>query len=236
MNVYKLFIFCIIFCGCNFIYENNTNHDAALEELKRETDSLKKEINVLKKQANNKDTLYNISNPVSAYRSDSVKDTTSIKRTLPKVPSDKKTVQKKTKVSKKSDTMFYYYTNTKKISAKIPARNVQGEKIRIRFYDLKGNITFEQEDVFASYSISTEIKEFHSNGAVKRIVIHFNPGASIHWYETIITFDTDNIPLWKEDVTYPMTIDNMMNNKSYWDITKKQWVKQEVVIEQPYVK
>lgn len=230
MKAYILITFFGIFCGCNFTYENNTNHDAALEQLRRETDSLKNEINALKKQAANKNTL----GRTSAITS---KDSVSIKHVLPKThPSEKKVVQKQTPIRKKPDTTFYFYTNTKKVSAKIDPKNVHGKKIKIRFYDLKGNMTFEQEDIVASYSISTEIKEFHSNGAVKHIVIHFNPGASMHWYETIITFDTENTPLWKEEITYPMTLDNRMNNKSYWDTTKKQWIKQEVVLEQPFVK
>lgn len=189
MNLYKAFIFCSIFCAYNFTYENNTNHDAALEQLRIETDSLKNEINALKKQAIKKDTLDRTSTIDS-------KDSTSRKAILPEIPpSEKKVVLKQTQKAKKPDTTFYFYTNTKKVSAKISPKNIQGGKIKIRFYDLKGNITFEQEDIFSSYSISTEIKEFHPNGAVQRIIIHLNPGASMHWYETIITFDTDNKPV-----------------------------------------
>lgn len=235
MKVFLL-IFSIVFYGCNFTYENNTNHDATLEQLRRETDSLKNEITMLKEQTN-KDTLDDKSAIVLTDTSTGSKDTVSIKRETPKIkPVEKKILRKQTQRVKKTDTTFYFYTNTKKLSVKIDPRNLHGEKIKIRFYDLKGNITFEQEDIFASYSISTDIKEFHSNGAVKRIVIHINPGASMYWYETIITFDEGNTPLWKEEITYPMTMDNMMNNKSYWDAAKKKWIKQEAVLEQPVVK
>jgi hypothetical protein len=237
MKTYKLFVLYFVFCGCNFTYENNTNNDAALAQLRRETDSLKNEINALKKQSISKDTLVGDNVGIVLEKITPVNDSVLIKHTPPTVkPVEKKVIPKQTQTSNKSDTISYFYTNTKKISAKIPPRNVRGDKMKIRFYDLKGNVTFEQEDIYSSYSISTEIKEFHPNGAVKRIVIHFNPGASLHWYETIITFDTDNTPSWKEDITYPMTMDNMTNNKSYWDKDKKQWVKQEVVLEQPYVK
>lgn len=230
MKTFLIVICCIIFCGCHFTYENNTNNDAALAQLRKETDSLKNEINTLKKKSIYNDTL-------SSKFVIVAKDSASMKPALTKnKPSVKKVILKQTQETKKTDTTYYFYTNTKKISAKIDPRNEFGKKTKIRFYDLKGNVTFEQEDIHSSYSISTEIKEFHSNGAVKRIVIHLNPGASMHWYETIITFDIDNTPLWKEEITYPLRLEDMMDNKSYWDITKKQWIKQEVSMEQPYVK
>lgn len=236
MKTFLIAVCSIVCFGCNFTYENNTNNDAALEQLRKETDSLKNEINALKKQSIKKDTLNaSVVADTNQIRilSDSASNTATTKRVT---PSKKKVAPPQKTVPKKSDTTFYYYTNSKKVSVKIAPRNVYGEKNKIQFYDRKGKVTFEQEDIHTSYSISTDIKEFHPNGAVARIVIHLNPGASMHWYETIITFDTDNTPLWKEEITYPMTLDNTMNNKSYWDVAIKQWVKQEVVIEQPFVK
>lgn len=222
-------VFCIVFYGCTFTYENNVHNDASLEQLKQENDSLKDAINALKKQTTNADTLTNKTLITTAEITASVKDTIGIKHPLPKV------TPKSKEQTKKSDTTYYFYTHTKKVSVKMDPGTSYGKR-KIRFYNPKGEVMFEQDDVHMSYSISTEIKEFHPNGAVKRIVIHMNPGASMHWYETIISFDTDNTPLWKEEITYPITLDNMMDNKSYWDAAKKQWIKQEAVIEQPYVK
>lgn len=220
-------IFSFVFAGCNFTYENNTNHTAALEELRKETDSLKMELSKLKKEQNKKDSLEN----TSFQKMPDVKDSISEKKIIPKKKTqERENAPKQTVHAKKADTIYYFYTNTKKISVKIDPDPRYGKK-KIRFYNPKGEVTFEQEDVRKSYSVSTDIKEFHPNGAVKRIVIHFNPDGSMHWYETNMTFDTDNTPLWKEEITYPLTLDNMMNNKWYWDKKQSQWIRQEASVE-----
>lgn len=231
MKEYILVVFCFILYNCDFAQEDTIDKDE-LKALRMETDSLKEEINKLKRHAG--DTGLSINS--TRYVNPEMKDSGEVfkKESNVKVPEKIKQISKVPATSS-FDTLFYFYTNPKKISARIDPRN-KDQKKRIRFYDTSGNITFEQEDVYKSYSISTELKEFHMNGAVKRIVIHYNPGASMHWYETIITFDTDNVPVWKEEITYPLTLEGMMDNKYYWNKNTKQWGRQEVVIEQPLQK
>ncbi len=231
MKAYVIFIFIPFFFSCSLTNENNANDKALLNELRKETDSLKNEISRLKKEDKVKeatsDTLLSLRRAKATDTLIITKKSVIVKKKVHSVPDIKKN---------RTDTIYHFYTNSKNVSVKTDPLNDHRGKRKIRFYDPQGKITFEQEDVFSTYSVSTEIREFHANGAVKSIMIHFNPDASMHWYETIITFDTDNTPLWKEEITYPLTLESMMDNKFYWDKNKKQWIKQELVKEQPVQK
>jgi len=56
----------------------------------------------------------------------------------------------------------------------------------------------------------------------------------MYWYETKITFDENNNPLWKEEIEKPeMSIEQNLNNKSWWNAKTKSWIKQEINKEQP---
>lgn len=231
MKDHIIIILSLFLFSCCSTNENNTNDNVELGLLRKERDSLKTEIEKMNQRVADKDSVSAIKDTFSSQPKVKALDT---------LTATEKTVVVKRKVNpvpdrmkRSPDTICYFYTASKKISVKIVPPKTYGEKKKIRFYDPQGRVTFEQEDILTSYSISTEIKEFHANGAVKRIIIHLNPGASMHWYETVITFDTDNIPLWKEEFTYPLTLEGMMNNKFYWDKSKNQWASGESVMDQP---
>lgn len=152
--------------------------------------------------------------------------------------------KKSTPTIKKRDTVkvvtptkptreVHYFTNSKKPSLIIEPW-VEGRR-QLLFYNHNGDITYTQEDVHMSYSTTTIVKGFHSNGAVKAIEVHFNPGASLYMYQSDITFDEDNYPLWKKDSQWPSRLEDHMKPPSYWDRKEKTWKQQETVIEQPYI-
>jgi hypothetical protein len=152
--------------------------------------------------------------------------------TKPSFPSPKKReLIKKNIQPTKSTKEIFYYSDSKQVSLIIePWLN---DKRKLLFYNHKGELTYTQEDVRMSYSIFTSVKHFHSNGAVKEIEIHLNPGASMYMYQSYITFNEDNIPLWKTDTQHPSRLEDHMKPPSYWDQKEKVWKQQEVVIEQP---
>jgi hypothetical protein len=123
----------------------------------------------------------------------------------------------------------YYSGNTKAKSLEItPWKDGRRE---LRFYSPDGNLQYTQKDVNMSYHIISEVKSRHPNGAIARIEISENPGASLYFYTTTITFNTMNVPEWKTTETYPPTLENSMNNSWYWVAKDHQWKKQETAIE-----
>lgn len=135
-----------------------------LDSLDKKTDSLQAKLQPVK------DT--NIIVPeVKKVAKDSVPP---IKKTS--IPTTKRDSAKKFIQPRKPSQEIYYYTNSKKPSLIIePWSN---GKRKLIFYNHNGEITYTQEDVHMSYSISTSVKGFYSNGAVKAIEIHMNLGAS----------------------------------------------------------
>lgn len=156
-------------------------------------------------------------------------------KSLKRVKKSAKIVEKKPKVPKKADSIFYYYKNSKKVSLIItPWEN---HRRKLLFLDPFGQLTYKQEDVKLSYSKSTSIKAFHPNGAVSKITVFMNPGASLYMYNTTITFDINNNPSWKYIKTTPPKQTHLLSNDSYyWDKKTKSWKKQHVVYEQPVPK
>lgn len=129
------------------------------------------------------------------------------------------------------DTIYHYYTNSKKVSVKITPWHE--EKRNIILYDPWGKETYSIEDVRHSYSSVSEIKSFHPNGAVDRIETHLNPGASMYWYESSTTFGINNEPLWQTSQRFPARLEDYNNNASYWDKKCSCWKKQEAFPDQP---
>ncbi len=129
-----------------------------------------------------------------------------------------------------SDTTYYKYTNGK-VSAKVtPWVNNRRKTI---LFDRHGKKTYEMEDVHLSYQITTRLS-LRQDGSVEKASIHNNPGASMYWHETTITFDTDNEPSWKTEKQMPEhNLSLTAPVSSYWNKTTRQWVKQEAVEEQP---
>lgn len=126
-----------------------------------------------------------------------------------------------------TDTIYHKYVNGK-VSVKITPW-VDGKR-QVLFYDLYGNQTFDLEEVRHSYTVRAELK-FAPNGSVHTAVVHTNPGASMYWYESEITFSTINEPISKIDHRYPQnSLDDLMNEKwIYWDKRTKTWKQQEVM-------
>lgn len=126
---------------------------------------------------------------------------------------------------KSSDTTFYYYVN-KKVSAKVTPW-AEGERW-VLLYDLYGKETYRHQDVRKSYTVFANL-HFHTNGAVSKMVITNNPGASMYWSETTITFSTINEPeqKTKERKPYPES-PTIEQPWEYWDKKTGQWRKQEV--------
>ncbi|MGN6645052.1 MAG: hypothetical protein ACTHJT_00870 [Cytophaga sp.] len=234
MKEYVIVFLCLFLFSSCFSNENNVNDSIELSALRKERDSLKNEIKKMNQGAADQDSAAAIKGTSSSQPEFKVLDT--LTATQKPVIVKRKIIPVSDRMKRNSDTICYFYTDSKKVAVKIVPPKAYGEKKKIRFYDPQGRVTFEQEDILTSYSISTEFSEFHENGAAKRIVIHLNPGGSMHWYETVITFDADNNPLWKEEITYPLTLEGIMNNKSYWDKSNNQWVREERNREQPVQK
>lgn len=213
-----LVIFISVLFSCN-----QTSEKSSTELLIQKLDSMNKKIDSLQaKMQPNKDT---IENTPKVIVKDSLK---TVKKKTP-TPIKKEPSKTKTQVYKPSKEIFYY-TNSKQPSLIIePWAN---EKRKLYFYNRNGELTYTQEDVHMSYSISTTVKGFHSNGAVKSIEIHFNPGASLYMYQSTITFDEDNVPLWKNDTQWPSRMEDI-KPPSYWDRKEKVWKQQEAIKEQP---
>ena len=235
-----------------------TNNSSTEKEnlLSIKLDSLSNQINELQEQiVNKKNTNSTVqtkkgaaSTPTTSIKKDSAiieqtgpnKPLTPIKiqpRTQPQVspqPKKEKITQPATQENSVS-TFYYYKSSPYKVSVEI-TRWLNGRR-KIIFFDPFGNTTYTCEDARMSYTITTQIKKFHDNGAAALIEVHSNPGASMYWYESHITFGINNEPEWKTDVQKPeMSTEQNMNNKSYWNPKIKHWVKQEVVREQPFPK
>lgn len=131
------------------------------------------------------------------------------------------------------DTLYYKYTDGKLSVKKFPRHEGRS---KILIYDRQGNITTELEDILMSYSVSHSIK-FREDGSVRAINEHTNPGASMYWYECNITFNNNNEPEWKKCEQHPVrAVEHPNANKYFWDKKTKQWIKQEVVYEQPIIR
>ena len=119
----------------------------------------------------------------------------------------------------------FYYTSSKKLSLLITPW--KDDKRELIFYDPFGNVQYTQKDVRHSYSNISEVKSFHSNGAVEKILVHNNPGASMYWSESEITFGINNDPEWMAVMTYPVQhLEQNLNNHYYWDKKTGTWIKQ----------
>jgi hypothetical protein len=125
-----------------------------------------------------------------------------------------------------SDTVIHYYDGNKAVSVKVTPE-VNGEKFYLLF-DPFGKETYRMESVRKSYSSSVRLR-FRPNGSVEKADIHFNPGASLHWYETYITFSINNEPQWKVSQQMPMRSAADFPQKEYWDKQTAQWRKQEIM-------
>jgi hypothetical protein len=143
-----------------------------------------------------------------------------------------KTTSSELIVPAEDDQVFYYSSGMGKelISARMTAWKEGRRKLVL--YSPGGEITFIKEDYRLSFHDISEIKKFHPNGAVELIHIQMNPGASMYWYDTVISFGIGNEPEWKVENKHPSTLEEYMNSKYYWDKSTRTWKKQEYIREQ----
>jgi hypothetical protein len=103
----------------------------------------------------------------------------------------------------------------------------------IFFYDLKGERTYQLDEVRLSYTVSAKLS-FHQNGGVDKAVIHQEPGGSPYYTVTTITFNGTNIPCTKKVEERPLRLEKLdKSNLWFWNRKKGIWVKQEVISCQP---
>lgn len=142
-------------------------------------------------------------------------------------------VKKNDKSSNKSlgNTFYYFKMHPKGVSVEItPWEN---GKRKVLFFNPFGDTTYVCYDERLSYIIITQLKKFHENGAVSKIDVHNNPGASLNWYEMEISFDINNNPQWKTVNKGPeMSLEECTNNKYWWNDKSKKWILQEIAKEQ----
>lgn len=213
-------LFLLVLFGCTS--DTSTHSDSDQKRVEQKLDSLLKVIVEMRQQQAREDSLRSeVADSTEVVQPEEVENKPVAKQKPEQVAPVKKSSQPA------NDTTFHYYTN-KKLSVKVTPW-VEGRR-NIFFYDLNGEQTFSLEDVRMSYTIFTDLK-FHSNGAASQAEITNNPGASRYWYETVITFDTDNTPLVKTEQQMPIERIDLENLPSFWNKEKKQWVKQEIVKE-----
>lgn len=207
------------FIACN---EPATNRTIALEA---QLDSLQRQ--VLKLSRALADTSKSITN--NSVQSDSLQQpfTQKTSRTLPVTAVKAKPIKQKPLL----DTVYHYYQYSKQIALCITPW-IDGKR-SLLFYSPQGVLTYQINDVLQSYSSITELTEWHSTGAVAKVLTRLNPGASMYWYTTAITFNNAHTPEWKTDTQHPENEVHLPSNKNhYWKNGK--WNKQETVLEQPY--
>jgi len=128
-----------------------------------------------------------------------------------------------------NDTVYHYFSN-RKLSVKEHPFNNGRRKIEVFDY-MTGKVNIELEDVRMSFSVSHRLR-FRNDGSLERVSVHENPGASRYWYECEMTFSNTNEPQWQTCQQMPM--DRVeFPSKYYWDKSRRQWIKQEIIIEQP---
>ncbi len=124
-----------------------------------------------------------------------------------------------------------YYHNNGQLSVKIgPWENQIRETI---CYDRQGKETYRFEEIRHSYSVRAELK-FGKTGALSKVILHTNPGASRTSQKSTMTFDIDNTPLWMTVEEIPSDANFLKNGpkKFYWNKSTREWTRQEEVFEQ----
>ncbi len=132
-----------------------------------------------------------------------------------------------------SEPEIYYYKSFPAGRVSVKTTPWKDGRRTVTLYNPSGEKTFEREDVRQSYSDVCSFHRFHDNGALAEMSIHLNPGASMYWYDTAITFSKFNEPEWKTSIKHPSTLEEQTNSRFYWDKKEKSWKKQEIITEQP---
>jgi hypothetical protein len=223
-----LFIFLIgLLASCKHqVDPNSTASNAENDTLRAQLRGLSKELKEIKTLLEKEEK-----KPAPVHEIQEVKEklnTTKVDQIDKKTPTEKPKeeivkVKPQVFVDERRKEKTYFYNKSKLVSLHISAW--KDDRQEFKLYDLKGDLTYEFESIFKSYSISVEIKSFHPNGAVHQVSVHTNPGASMYMYRTEYTFSDKNEPLSKEDFTTPARLEDFMDNVSTWNKEKKQWEK-----------
>lgn len=208
----------LVLVGCT--RQNDT------ERLSHSIDSLSSEIVKLRKELRSRDSLSE--KKILPPNDNITKAIVGVKSKSPKIiKKDILQVEQKEK-PQNADTLIYHFAEGG-VSVKVYPW-VDGKQL-IEIYGLQGGVVYTLENINQSYNVSNTL-HFRSDGSLERVNEHFNPGASMYWYDTVIHFESDNEPAWKITYRYPqMSIEDAMGEKYLWNRSHKRWVKQEIVIE-----
>ena len=147
---------------------------------------------------------------------------------LTKVEKPKPKVKPKIDLRPLNDTVLYLFDDGRISVKKFPL--VEGRQ-SIFVFKPNGDIAFETENVQLSYHVSNDLK-FRDDGSLELIKSSMNPVASLYWYESVIGFDIDNEPLYKQTFRHPYeSVNDAMGEKYLWNKLERKWVKQEIIIE-----
>lgn len=139
----------------------------------------------------------------------------------------KKKFKKLNKAYAKGQDTIYHKLADGKLSVKFAPKS---ERQKIWIYHPSGSLNYEVCNVNLSYHVSN-VFYFRKDGSVDKIVTHMNPGASMYTYETETFFNQFNEPMYKLEHKNPSTLEETINNKWLWDVKRRSWVKQEIIIE-----
>lgn len=208
----------LVIVGCT--RQNDT------ERLSRSIDSLSTEIAKLQKELSSRHSLSE--KKVLSPNGTITKSIAKVKYKPPKIIKKDILQVKPKEKPQNADTLIYHYAG-ESVSVKVYPW-VDGKQL-IEIYGIQGEVVYRLENINQSYHVSNTL-HFRSDGSLERVNEHFNPGASMYWYDTVIHFEPDNEPAWKITYRYPqMSIEDAMGEKYLWNRSHKRWVKQEIVIE-----
>lgn len=227
MKLFLVFM-CIGLLACLGQSNQNNAADEQLIQQAKRIDSLEKMMNQMLQHLPS-DSI--VSTPIEV---DSIPHFKEEKKTplMPSTAIEKQIEKQEVKQTEEPiENQKYYYKNSGKLSVEVIRASDRTEKFLL--YDPFGNLKYEFEEHRSSYSVGVDIIEWHSNGAVAKVKVHTNPGASMYWYESVYTFGINNEPEWRMDTQFPQESVTMPGDNSYyWDKKDKSWKKQEVIYEQ----
>jgi len=193
-----------------------------MKTLQDKLESISIQLEELKKESNKKNN--------DTITKDAIQKKSEMKKAIEIISKKTKLVIPKEKPLKptipSNDTIYHRFLDGR-LSVKIAPRS---DRQKIWIYLPTGEVIYELENIHLSYSSYNELF-FRKNGALEKIINHFNPGASLYMYKTYIFFDEGNEPKYKIDEKMPSTLEEQTNNKSLWDRENRRWIKQEIVKE-----
>jgi len=195
------------------------------QRLSRSIDSLSSEIAKLRNELNYRDSVRE--KKIFPLNDTTTRTNVRVEHKPPKIIK-RDTLQVRQKQKPQNDTLIYHFAGG---GVSVKVFPWVDSKQLIEIYSLQGGVVITLENINLSYQVSNTL-HFRSDGSLERVNEHFNPGASLYWYETETRFEPDNEPAWKITYRYPqMGIEDSMGEKYLWNRSQKRWVKQEIVIE-----